>query len=111
MSIHVTVALVVLKTVTLLLGGSIMYFAYRAHSRTGARPLWYLAVGFGIVTLGTILGGLVDQVIRFSLLSGSGLPFALASLGDQAVADVALVVESALTTVGFAVIVYSMYTE
>lgn len=33
------------------------------------------------------------------------------SLGDRAVADIALVIESTLTAVGFAVIVYSLYTE
>jgi hypothetical protein len=110
MSPHATV-LVALQTIILLLGGSITYFAYKAHQRTGARPLWYLAVGFGIVTLGTILGGVVDQVIRFSMVGGSGGSLAAGGVGDISVAGVALVIESALTAVGFAVIVYSLYTE
>lgn len=111
MSPHVTTVLVALKTTTLLLGGSIAYFAYKAYDRTGSRPLWYLAVGFGVVTLGTLLGGAIDQALRFSVLSPSFTPGVAGSVGDTTVADVALVVETALTAVGFGVIVYSLYTD
>lgn len=111
MSPHATTVLVALKTITLLLGGLITYFSYKAYTRSGARPLWYLAVGFGIVTLGTLLAGMIDQLLRFSVLTGASLPFVTGSLGDRAVADLALILESALTTTGFAVIVYSLYSE
>ncbi|WP_436927069.1 DUF7521 family protein [Halosimplex amylolyticum] len=111
MSPHATTILVALKTITLLLGGLITYFSYKAYSRSGARPLWYLAVGFGIVTLGTLFAGLVDQLLRFSLLSAESIPITTAALSDRAVADIALVLESALTAIGFAVIVYSLYSE
>ena len=111
MSPHATTALVALKTITLLLGGLITYFSYRAYDRSGARPLWFLALGFGIVTIGTLLAGVVDQLLRFSLLSAASLPFTAGSLGGRAVADTALVLESALTATGFAIIVYSLYSE
>jgi hypothetical protein len=91
MSPHVP-AVVVLKTITLILGGLITYFAYRAYDRSGVDALGYLALGFGIVTLGTLLAGVVDQVLAYD-------------------ASMALLVESAMTTVGFAVIVYSLYTR
>ena len=110
MSPHADI-LIALKTITLLLGALITYYSYKAHVRTKARPLWYLAVGFGIVTLGVLIAGIVDQVLRFAIISGQGLPFALGGVGDRAVADAALVIESALTALGFAVIVYSLYTE
>ena len=103
--------IVALKTVTLLLGGLITYFSYNAYQRTKARPLWYLAVGFGVVTLGTLLAGIVDQIITLSLISGDQLPFTVQTLGAHSVADIALVLESGLTAVGFAIIVYSLYTE
>jgi hypothetical protein len=51
-----------------------------------------LALGFGIVTLGSLLAGAVDIV--------AGL--------DQ---QTALVVESALTATGFGVIAYSLYAQ
>jgi hypothetical protein len=92
MSPHVNLV-VVLKTLSLVMGGLITYFAYSAYRRTDARALRALAVGFGIVTLGAMAAGLVDQV-----------------LGPDARAT-ALVVESALTATGFGVILYSLYAE
>jgi len=89
---HVTSAVVALKTVTLVLGGLITYFAFNAYRRTGAAPLRALAVGFGAVTLGSLVAGVLDRVVA----SGS---------------QYALVAESALTAIGFAVVLYSLYAE
>jgi hypothetical protein len=85
-------AIVAVKTVTLLLGGLITYLSYRAYQRTGARPLRALAAGFGVVTLGTLLAGVLDQVLQLNFRLG-------------------LFVESTLVAVGFGIIVYSLYTE
>lgn len=87
-----TTAVVVLKTLALLLGGSITFYAFQAYRRTDSSALRALALGFGAVTLGALLAGIVDQL----------LPLAPA---------VALVVESLFTTVGFGVILYSLYVE
>jgi len=38
------------------------------------RRLWFLAVGFEVVTLGILLGGVLDQLLRFSVLTDSSLP-------------------------------------
>ena len=84
--------IVAFKTVTLLLGGLITYFAFKAYRRTGSSALRALSVGFGIVTAGALLAGLVDQVLHYQALD-------------------ALLVESALTVVGFAIILYSLYAE
>jgi hypothetical protein len=81
-----------MKTLTLVLGGAITYLAYKAHRRTGARPLRFLAIGFGIVTLGSILAGVADQLFRMDLRIG-------------------LLVESVLIVAGFSVILYSLYAE
>jgi len=86
------IAIIVLKTITLLLGGAITYLAYKAYRRTDARPLGLLSLGFGFVTLGALLAGVIDQVLM--------LDFRLGQL-----------VETALVAVGFAVIVYSLYVE
>ncbi|NEU56339.1 hypothetical protein [Halorussus sp. MSC15.2] len=58
---------VALKTVTLALGGTIPYFALRAYRRTNVPALRVLVVGFGLVTLGTVLGGLGRAVMRLSV--------------------------------------------
>jgi hypothetical protein len=89
---EITTLIVGLKTVTLLLGGLITYFAYKAFRRTDASSLQYLALGFAIVTLGSMLGGVVDQLLAMPR-------------------EIAITTESGLTVIGFAVIVYSLYVE
>ena len=83
---------VAFKTVTLLLGGLITYYAYQAYQRTESRALGALAVGFGVVTLGALTAGVVDQFTGYGRAG-------------------ALVLESALTLVGFGIILYSLYAE
>ncbi|MFT4923162.1 MAG: hypothetical protein ACI8XM_002387 [Haloarculaceae archaeon] len=90
MTEHLTPAIIALKTITLLLGGLITYLSYRAYQRTGAPPLQYLSVGFGIVTLGVFLAGVTDQVLDAGFQLGQ-------------------LIETALVAFGFAVIVYSLY--
>lgn len=89
---HITSLIVVLKTITLALGLTITYLAYKAYRRTGSAALRSLTLGFALVTFGALLAGIVDQI-----------------LGLQT--DLALVVESILTAAGFAVIVYSLYVD
>jgi O-antigen/teichoic acid export membrane protein len=90
--VHITSTIVALKTVTLILGGLITYFAFKAYRRTGSPPLRALGLGFGAVTLGSLLAGVVDRLLETAGTS-------------------ALVVESALTAVGFAIILYSLYAD
>jgi hypothetical protein len=96
MSPHIDIglpsAVVAFKTMTLLLGGLITYFSYRAYRRTGSPALRALAIGFGFVTIGAMIAGVTDQL--------TNLPI-----------NATLAIESGLTTVGFAVIVYSLYAQ
>lgn len=87
-----TTAVVGLKTLTLLLGGSITYYAYKAYRSSGSAALRALTLGFGTVTVGAILAGIVDQL----------LPVEPA---------LAFFVESLFTTAGFAVVLASLYVE
>lgn len=89
---HLEIAIVAFKTLTLVLGGSITLFAFRAYRRTGFAALRALAIGFGVVTLGALLAGVVDQLLGVD-------------------PRYALVVESALTAIGFTVVLYSLYVE
>ncbi|MFB6281884.1 MAG: hypothetical protein ABEH40_07695 [Haloferacaceae archaeon] len=89
---HLATAIVVIKTLTLALGGLITLLSYRAYARTGARPLRALAIGFGVVTAGAIAAGVLDQ------LTPLGLQWSVLA-------------ESLLTLAGFAVITYSLYAE
>ena len=89
---HLASLVVALKTITLALGGLITFFAFQAYRRTGAPSLRALTIGFGTVTLGSLVAGVFDQ---FLLLD----------------AAYALLAESALTAVGFGIILYSLYAE
>jgi hypothetical protein len=90
--VHVETAIVVSKTITLVLGGLVTYLAFKAYRRTDASALRALSVGFGVITVGAIVGGLVDILSNLGVLFG-------------------VLVQSVLTMVGFAVIVYSLYAE
>jgi hypothetical protein len=91
-------SIVPLKTVTLALGAAITYFAFKAYRRTGARSLRALTVGFGVVTTGALLAGALD------------LTNDVGAVPDVA-PELALAVESVFTAIGFAVILYSLYSK
>lgn len=89
---NVTSLVVALKTVTLLLGGFITFFAHKAYRRTDSPALRALALGFGVVTLGAFLAGIADQILAINRTT-------------------VLIIESVLTVTGFGVITYSLYVE
>ena len=92
MSVYIEIAIIVAKTAILLLGGSITFYALRAFRRTGDPSLRALGIGFGVVTVGALIGGVSHQIIRADLAVG-------------------IAIDSLLTAIGFAVIVYSLYVE
>jgi hypothetical protein len=92
MNPYIDLTIIAAKTAILVLGGSITYYALRAYDRTGDRSLRELGVGFGIVTVGALLGGVSHQIIGADLAVG-------------------IAIDGVLTAVGFAVIVYSLYLE
>ncbi|WP_425498351.1 DUF7521 family protein [Halogeometricum salsisoli] len=85
-------AVIVVQTGILILGGLITYFSFKAYRRTGEPSLRALALGFGIVTFGAIVAGILDVVLQTDLVIG-------------------LLVDSLITLVGFAIITYSLYVE
>ena len=89
---EVTIALTIVKTLVLVVGGIITYFAYKAYRRTRQRPLGYLAAGFGVVTLGLVLAGLLYELLSVPLAVG-------------------ILIESLLALVGFVVIAFSLYAQ
>ncbi len=88
--VHIETTIAVVKTLTLGLGALITLLSAQAYGRTGSRPLRALSIGFGIVTLGAVVGGVFDLLLSVDLLVG-------------------VLVQSTLTLVGFATITYSLY--
>ncbi|MFC7071813.1 hypothetical protein ACFQJ7_10230 [Halovenus rubra] len=89
--ITVTTLIIGFKTLALVLGSLITYLAYKAYRRTRSRSLGALSLGFGIITLGTFVAGVIDQVLDAGFRTG-------------------LLIENALLAFGFLIIVYSLYT-
>lgn len=83
-------ALVVVKIGLLVLGSAVSLLAFRAYRRTGMDGLQYFAVGLLIITLGTVLVGVLHHVVGVGLTVG-------------------LLIESLLIGVGFVVISYALY--
>lgn len=97
MSLHtatmeVTIALAVVKTLVLIVGGLVTFFALKAYRRTRQRALGLLAAGFGLVTLGLAFAGLLHEILGVSI-------------------ELGVLVESALVLAGFTVIAYSLYVQ
>jgi heme A synthase len=88
----ISVAIILVKSLTLVLGALITYLAFKAYRRTGGSSLRSLAIGFGIVTLGSALAGVANQLLGVSLPIG-------------------VLLQSLLTALGFAVITYSLYAD
>lgn len=84
-------SIAVANTATVVTGSAISLLAYRAFRRTGSAALRAVAVGFGVVVAGSVLGGGVHL------------------LGDAVVLGVAL--QSTTTAIGFAILLYSLYAE
>jgi uncharacterized membrane protein (DUF441 family) len=79
------------KVIALLLGAFIVYLAYKGYRRNLSKPLLYVAIGFGLITTGTLLEGV------FFVLLGSNI-FAAIAAGTVVI------------IVGFLAIIYSIYT-
>jgi len=91
------VGIVVSKTLILILGGLITYYSYQAYQRTGAPQHRWLAYGFGTVTLGAVIGGVLDILVS----SYFGIDLIYTSV----------FVSSGMTAVGLGIILYSLYVR
>lgn len=80
------------KTLVLVFGLLIVRIAYRAYRRRGSRSLRSLTLAFGLITIGGVLGGSIDQVLQLGLQAG-------------------ILANSLLTALGFAVLAYSLYAS
>jgi len=91
------IGIVVSKTLILILGGLITYYSYQAYRRTGTPAHKWLTVGFGVVTVGAILGGVLDLVVG--------------NIYGEDLIVTSVFVSSSLTAVGLGVILYSLYAR
>ncbi|MXR52335.1 hypothetical protein GRX03_12065 [Halovenus sp. WSH3] len=89
---EIAMAIAVVKSITLVLGGGITYIAVKAYRRTGEKSLRALSIGFGIITLGAAISGIANQLFSVSL-------------------EIGVFVNSIFVACGLAVILYSLYIQ
>jgi uncharacterized membrane protein (DUF441 family) len=78
------------KVIALFLGTFIVYLAYRGYRRNASKPLLYVALGFGLITAGTLLEGIMFVILGSDILE-------------------AIATGTVLTAAGFVAIIYSVY--
>ena len=79
------------KVVALILGAFIVFLAYKGYKRNSSKPLLYVAIGFALITAGTIAEGVLYVILGSELLS-------------------AMATGTAIMVLGFVVIIYSIYS-
>lgn len=74
-------ALVVAKLVTMALGLTIAYQAYRGYRRSHSRPMLHLAAGFAIISLGAVIEGILFDVVGLTFHSAGAVATAIVAAG------------------------------
>jgi hypothetical protein len=81
----------VTKLAALFLGAFIVYLAYNGYKRNASKPLLYAALGFCLITAGTIAEGILYVMFGSDLLAAT-------ATGTM------------VTVLGFVAIIYSIYS-
>jgi len=79
-----------LKSLIGILGLLLAYLSLKAYRKSKSNNMLFLSIGFGIITVGSILAGLSFEFLGFSLLQVN-------------------IVESLIILIGFIMIMYSIY--
>jgi len=79
-----------LKSLIGILGLLLAYLSLKAYRKSKSNNMLFLSIGFGIITVGSILAGLSFEFLGFSLLQVN-------------------IVESLMILIGFMMIMYSIY--
>lgn len=90
MDLHTHGWIVAIKTLNLILGGLVTFYAVRAYREHPSTTMWAFSIGFGLITFGALVSGVLDLVFP---------------IGFQQ----AIVVEGLFVAGGFVAILYSLY--
>ncbi|WP_251330633.1 DUF7521 family protein [Haloplanus pelagicus] len=86
------IELVIAKLVTVGLGLLITYQAYKGYRTYGSEPMRYVAIGFLFISIGSVIEGVLFDVVGLSIfLAGT--------------------IQTAIVAVGMLVILYSLYGQ
>jgi hypothetical protein len=86
------IELVIAKLITVGLGLLITYQAYKGYRTYGSEPMLYVAIGFLFISVGSVIEGVLFDVVGLSIfLAGT--------------------IQTAIVAVGMLVILYSLYGQ
>lgn len=73
--------LIIAKFVTMVLGFLIAYQAYRGYRRNNSRPMLYVAIGFGFVSFGAVIEGVLFDVVGLTLSGAATIAMSIVAVG------------------------------
>ncbi len=80
----------IVKIVIVVLGTILVYLAAKGYRRTKSKAMIFLSLGFALVTIGSVLAGVLFEFLGFELIDVS-------------------IIESIMIILGFACVIYSIY--
>ncbi len=80
----------VVKIVIVVLGTILVYLAAKGYGRTKSKAMVFLSLGFALVTIGSVLAGVLFEFLGFELIDVS-------------------IIESIMIILGFGCVIYSIY--
>ncbi|WP_254274384.1 DUF7521 family protein [Haloarcula marina] len=86
------IELVIAKVVTVGLGLLITYQAYKGYRTYGYEPMLYVAIGFLFISVGSVIEGILFDVVGLSIFQAG-------------------TIQTAIVAVGMLVILYSLYGQ
>lgn len=82
--------LVLTRTAVVILGVIIAYLSLKGHRRNGSKSMFFVFLGFLLITLGALSAGILFELFKFSLVEVYTL-------------------DSVMMALGFTSIIYSIY--
>lgn len=73
--------LIVAKVIVLVLGLLIAWKAYRGYTRHGSLAMRYLAIGFALISVGTVIEGLLFEILDLEIFLAGAIQTVIAALG------------------------------
>lgn len=73
--------LIVGKVVVLLLGLVIAWKAYQGYARHGSAAMLYLAIGFGLISVGTVIEGFLFEILEMDIFVAGAIQTSIAAAG------------------------------
>lgn len=75
------IELVIAKSITVALGLSIAYQAYRGYAVHGSEPMLYVSVGFLFISVGAVIEGVLFDVVGLSIFMAGTIQTAIVAVG------------------------------